>query len=58
MFEFTVAATNGAARAGTLTLPHGTVHTPCFMPVGTQGTVRALSPLDLEAAGAEIVLAN
>lgn len=58
MFEFTIGATNGAARAGTLTLPHGTVRTPCFMPVGTQGTVRALSPLDLEAVGAEIVLAN
>jgi len=58
VFEFSIAATNGAARAGTLTLPHGTVHTPCFMPVGTQGTVRALSPLDLEAVGAEILLAN
>lgn len=58
MFEFTLDATHGAARAGTLVLPHGTVHTPCFMPVGTQGTVRALSPFDLHAAGAEIVLAN
>ena len=58
MFNFTINATNGAARAGTLTLPHGAVHTPCFMPVGTQGTVRALAPLDLEAVGAEILLAN
>ncbi|HXF95277.1 MAG TPA: tRNA guanosine(34) transglycosylase Tgt, partial [Gemmatimonadales bacterium] len=41
-----------------LTLPHGTVETPCFMPVGTQGTVRALSPADLQAAGAAMVLAN
>jgi queuine tRNA-ribosyltransferase len=58
MFEFQIAATSGAARAGTLTLPHGTVETPAFMPVGTQGTVRALSPADLKAAGATMVLAN
>jgi len=58
MFEFSVAASSGAARAGTLTLPHGTVDTPCFMPVGTQGTVRALSPADLKSVGAQIVLAN
>src|SRR3989442_9648411 len=58
VFEFTIEATSGAARAGTLTLPHGTVETPVFMPVGTQGTVRALSPNDLRAAGATLVLAN
>jgi queuine tRNA-ribosyltransferase len=58
MFEFAIGATDGAARGGTLTLPHGTVPTPCFMPVGTQGTVRALSPFDLKAIGAHIVLAN
>jgi queuine tRNA-ribosyltransferase len=58
VFEFAVIATTGSARAGTLTLPHGTVETPCFMPVGTQGSVRALSPHDLRAAGAQIVLAN
>jgi queuine tRNA-ribosyltransferase len=58
MFEFTIAATSAWARAGSLQLPHGTVHTPCFMPVGTQGTVRALSPHDLRAVGADIVLAN
>ena len=58
MFEFRIAATSGAARAGTLALPHGTVETPAFMPVGTQGTVRALSPTDLRAVGAGIVLAN
>jgi queuine tRNA-ribosyltransferase len=58
VFEFEVAATAGSARAGTLTLPHGTVETPAFMPVGTQGTVRALSPADLKAVGAELVLAN
>jgi queuine tRNA-ribosyltransferase len=58
VFEFTVAATAGAARAGTLALPYGPVATPCFMPVGTQGTVRALSPNDLRAAGARLVLGN
>jgi queuine tRNA-ribosyltransferase len=58
MFEFTVESTSGPARAGLLTLPHGTVETPVFMPVGTQGTVRALSPNDLRAVGASLVLAN
>jgi len=58
VFEFEVQATDGAARAGTWRLPHGVVETPCFMPVGTQGTVRTLSPRDLEACGATMVLAN
>ena len=58
MFDFAITRTAGPARAGTLALPHGTVQTPCFMPVGTQGTVRALSPHDLRAVGAGIVLAN
>jgi queuine tRNA-ribosyltransferase len=58
MFEFTVSATTGPARAGCLTLPHGRVETPCFMPVGTQGTVRTLSPADLRAVGAQVVLGN
>ena len=58
MFDFTMGTTSGSARTGSLLLPHGTVSTPCFMPVGTQGTVRALSPHDLRAVGADIVLAN
>ena len=58
MFEFKLEASDGEARAGIWRLPHGEVRTPCFMPVGTQGTVRALSPKDLEAAGASLVLAN
>ncbi|OLC69515.1 MAG: tRNA guanosine(34) transglycosylase Tgt [Gemmatimonadetes bacterium 13_1_40CM_4_69_8] len=58
MFEFTIDATCGAARTGTLVLPHGPVETPVFMPVGTQGTVRALSPGDLKAVGSQLVLAN
>jgi queuine tRNA-ribosyltransferase len=58
MFEFEIEARSSAARVGRLTLPHGTVETPVFMPVGTQGTVRALSPEDLRRAGATLVLAN
>ena len=58
MSAFTLEASSGAARAGRLDLPRGPVETPCFMPVGTQGTVRALSPDDLRAVGARIVLAN
>jgi queuine tRNA-ribosyltransferase len=58
VFDFSVEATSGTARAGSLVLPHGAVHTPAFMPVGTQGTVRALSPQDLHSVGTEIVLAN
>ena len=46
------------ARAGVLHTPHGTVRTPVFMPVGTHGTVRALTPEEVRDAGAQIVLAN
>jgi queuine tRNA-ribosyltransferase len=56
--KFTLHATSGAARRATLTLPHGTVETPAFMPVGTYGTVKAMSPLELKEIGAEIVLGN
>jgi queuine tRNA-ribosyltransferase len=58
VIDFRIEATSGAARAGTLTLARGAVETPCFMPVGTQGTVRALSPADLRAVGARMLLAN
>ena len=58
MFDFWIDGQSGAARSGALTLPHGTVETPVFMPVGTQATVRTLSPADLKAVGAQIVLAN
>ena len=50
--------TDGAARAGRLRTPHGEIETPAFMPVATQGSVKSLSPADLRAAGAQIVLAN
>ncbi len=55
---FVLEAQDGAARAGRWGLPHGVVHTPAFMPVGTQGTVKAVASDELEALGAEIVLAN
>lgn len=58
MFEFEVTAREGAARAGRLRLPHGRVHTPAFMPVGTQATVKTLSPFEVADAGAEIMLSN
>ncbi len=48
----------GSARAGVLTTPHGVIHTPVFMPVGTQATVKSLSPHEVEALGAQIILAN
>jgi queuine tRNA-ribosyltransferase len=47
-----------APRRGQLTLAHGVVNTPAFMPVGTQGTVKAMAPRELEEIGAEIILAN
>lgn len=55
---FSLEAECGAARAGTLRLRHGDVPTPCFMPVGTVGTVKFLTPEDLVAAGASIILGN
>jgi queuine tRNA-ribosyltransferase len=48
----------GAARAGTLTLPHGVVRTPAFMPVGTQAAVKTLAPEEVRATGAEMILSN
>lgn len=56
--DLTLLATAGAARRGRLTLTHGVVETPAFMPVGTAATVKALTPVDLVDAGAQIVLAN
>ncbi len=56
--QFTITATDGAARRGSLVTAHGVVETPIFMPVGTQGSVKALAPDDLNAAGAQIILGN
>lgn len=57
-FSFQLLATNDAARLGRLGTPHGEVETPVFMPVGTQATVKGLTPQQLEEAGARIVLGN
>jgi queuine tRNA-ribosyltransferase len=57
-FRFEVEARDGRARAGRLVTPHGEVETPCFMPVGTKATVKAVEPRDLIELGARIVLAN
>ncbi len=56
--NFSIAATDGLARRGTLCLPHGIVETPVFMPVGTYGSVKAMSPGELETEDARIVLGN
>jgi len=56
--KFQVLRTDGAARRGVLELAHGRVETPAFMPVGTYGTVKAMSPEELVALGAQIVLGN
>ena len=58
MFDFDIDATDGSARAGTFNTPHGNVPTPCFMPVGTQGSVKGVAPEELEALGAVTILAN
>jgi queuine tRNA-ribosyltransferase len=57
-FTFTLHGTDGAARRGEFETPHGVVQTPAFMPVGTQGTVKATLHRDLEELGAEIILGN
>jgi len=57
-FEFALHGTDRSARAGALKTPRGTVQTPCFMPVGTKGTVKAMSPDRLRAIGTQMILAN
>ncbi|HEY0855999.1 MAG TPA: tRNA guanosine(34) transglycosylase Tgt [Albitalea sp.] len=56
--QFELLATEGPARRGRLTLNHGVVETPIFMPVGTYGTVKGVMPQSLEAMGAQIILGN
>jgi queuine tRNA-ribosyltransferase len=58
MFEFRIQGTEGPARAGVLTLPHGDVETPAFMPVGTHAVVRGLGAGDVRRTGAQIILGN
>src|SRR6185312_9048371 len=56
--QFQLVATDGAARRGRITLPRGTIQTPAFMPVGTYGSVKAMTPRDLREVGAQIILGN
>lgn len=57
-FELLYSSPDGYPRAGLLHTPHGTIPTPCFAPVGTQGTVKAVSPQELHTLGANLILAN
>jgi len=57
-FAFTIAATDGAARTGAITMRRGAIRTPAFMPVGTAATVKAMKPGDVRASGADIILGN
>jgi queuine tRNA-ribosyltransferase len=57
-FAFTVSATSGRARTGTIAMQRGVIRTPAFMPVGTAATVKAVKPQDVRASGADILLGN
>ena len=57
-FTIEARAAKGRARAGTLTTPHGVIHTPAFVPVGTKASVKGILPQQLQELGAEVVLAN
>ena len=57
-FAFSISATDGAARAGTIAMRRGEIRTPAFMPVGTAATVKAMKPADVRASGADIILGN
>mgnify|MGYP002075953410 CR=1 FL=1 len=57
-FTFDLLARQGSARAGTFYTPHGPIHTPVFAPVGTQATVKAVTPAQLKEIGASLVLSN
>ncbi|MFM1886944.1 MAG: queuine tRNA-ribosyltransferase [Pseudomonadota bacterium] len=58
MIAFELLRREGAARRGRLSLPHGVIETPAFMPVGTYGTVKAMTPEELDGIGARIILGN
>lgn len=57
-FSFDIQHRHGLARTGTISTPHGSIQTPAFIPVGTQATLKSLTPEQLEGAGAQAVLAN
>ncbi|HLD10064.1 MAG TPA: tRNA guanosine(34) transglycosylase Tgt, partial [Methylophilaceae bacterium] len=56
--QFFLSKQDGAARRGTISLAHGKVQTPTFMPVGTYGSVKTLSPVEIRETGAQILLGN
>jgi queuine tRNA-ribosyltransferase len=58
MFDFRVTDHDGSARRGVLRTPHGDVETPAFMPVGTAGSIKGVTPTQLQATGAHMILAN
>jgi queuine tRNA-ribosyltransferase len=58
IMQFQLLATSGPARRGHITLPRGTIQTPAFMPVGTYGSVKAMTPASLREIGAQIILGN
>ena len=57
-FSFSISATDGAARTGTIAMQRGEIRTPAFMPVGTAATVKAMRPEEVRASGADIILGN
>src|SRR5688572_27103604 len=57
-FAFSIAATDGRARTGAISMHRGEIRTPAFMPVGTVATVKAMKPADVRSAGADIILGN
>jgi queuine tRNA-ribosyltransferase len=57
-FSFSIAHTDGKARAGTIAMERGEIRTPAFMPVGTAATVKAMKPQDLRSSGADMILGN
>jgi queuine tRNA-ribosyltransferase len=57
-FAFTISATDGAARTGSIRMQRGEIRTPAFMPVGTAATVKAMKPADVRTTGADIILGN
>ena len=57
-FAFSIAATDGPARTGAITMQRGEIRTPAFMPVGTAATVKAMRPEEVRASGADIILGN
>ena len=57
-FSFSITATDGRARTGTIAMRRGDIRTPAFMPVGTAATVKAMKPADVRASGADIILGN